>query len=145
MWRLQAVALLLGLELDCTEFCCLVGFDVLTAVVMKSTIFWDTTPCSPLSVNRRFGVTHHLHLQDRKNKLSKKPAWKQVCVSHRASDVTAPFFTDCRSLVALSFAGGYPVAMAPVWRREECTPKGRRDQSTKWPLWIPFIHKIIHK
>jgi hypothetical protein len=26
-------------------------FEVLTAVVMKSTVFWDITPCSPLSVN----------------------------------------------------------------------------------------------
>jgi hypothetical protein len=26
-----------------------VGFEVFTAVVMKSTIFWDITPCSPLS------------------------------------------------------------------------------------------------
>jgi hypothetical protein len=51
-----------------------VGFEVLTVVVMKSTIFWDITPCSPLSVNRRFGGTYCLHLQDRKNKLSKKPA-----------------------------------------------------------------------
>jgi hypothetical protein len=25
------------------------GFEVLTAVAMKSTIFWDITPCSPLS------------------------------------------------------------------------------------------------
>jgi hypothetical protein len=24
------------------------GFEVLTAVVMKSTVFWDITPCSPL-------------------------------------------------------------------------------------------------
>jgi hypothetical protein len=30
-------------------------FEVLAAVVMKSTIFWDITPCSPLKVNRRFG------------------------------------------------------------------------------------------
>jgi hypothetical protein len=28
---------------------------VATAVVMKITIFWDITPCSPLKVNRRFG------------------------------------------------------------------------------------------
>jgi hypothetical protein len=28
-----------------------VGFEGLTAVVMKSTIFWDITPCSPLKVN----------------------------------------------------------------------------------------------
>jgi hypothetical protein len=34
-----------------------VGFEVLTAVVMKSTVFWDITPCSPLSVDRRFGET----------------------------------------------------------------------------------------
>jgi hypothetical protein len=31
--------------------CILVGFEVFTAVVMKSINFWDITPCSPLSVN----------------------------------------------------------------------------------------------
>jgi hypothetical protein len=35
----------------------IVGFEVLTAVVMKSYIFWDITPCIPLKVNRRFGGT----------------------------------------------------------------------------------------
>jgi hypothetical protein len=34
-----------------------VAFEVLTAVVMKSSIFWDITPCSPLKVNRSFGET----------------------------------------------------------------------------------------
>jgi hypothetical protein len=29
-------------------------------VVMKSTIFFNVTPCSPLSVNRRFGGTAFL-------------------------------------------------------------------------------------
>jgi hypothetical protein len=38
-----------------------VGFEVLTAVVMESIIFWDITPYSPLSVNRRFGRTYSLH------------------------------------------------------------------------------------
>jgi hypothetical protein len=28
-----------------------VGFEVLTAVVMKNSIFWDTTPCGPFKVN----------------------------------------------------------------------------------------------
>jgi hypothetical protein len=42
-----------------------VGFEVLTVVVMKSTIFWDITPCSPLKVNWRFGETHCLQLQGR--------------------------------------------------------------------------------
>jgi hypothetical protein len=43
-----------------------IGFEVLTAVVMKNTTFWDITPCSPLSVNRHFGGTYRLHLQGRK-------------------------------------------------------------------------------
>jgi hypothetical protein len=41
------------------------GFEILTAVVMKSTLLWDTTPCSPMKVNRRFGGTCRLHLQGR--------------------------------------------------------------------------------
>jgi hypothetical protein len=44
-----------------------VGFQVLTAVVMKSSIFWDIMPYSPLKVNRRFRGTRRLHLQGRRN------------------------------------------------------------------------------
>jgi hypothetical protein len=51
-----------------------VGCEVLTSVVVKSTLFWDITPWSPLSVNRRFGETYRLHIQGRKNKFGKKPA-----------------------------------------------------------------------
>jgi hypothetical protein len=32
----------------------IVGFEVFTAVVNKSIIFWAMTPCSPLSCTRRF-------------------------------------------------------------------------------------------
>jgi hypothetical protein len=32
---------------------------------MKSTIFREKTPCSPLNVNRRFGGTYRLHHQGR--------------------------------------------------------------------------------
>jgi hypothetical protein len=46
----------------------------LTVRVTKSITFWDMMPCSPLSVNRRFGGTYRLHLQGRRNKFSKKPA-----------------------------------------------------------------------
>jgi hypothetical protein len=35
-------------------------------MALKSTIFWDITPCSPLKVNRRFGGTCRLHLQGRR-------------------------------------------------------------------------------
>jgi vancomycin permeability regulator SanA len=34
--------------------CGYVGFNVLTAVVVKNTIFSDITPCSPLKVSQRF-------------------------------------------------------------------------------------------
>jgi hypothetical protein len=49
-------------DLQLTNF---VGFEVLTAVVMNNTVFWDVTPCSPLKVNRRFGGTYRLLLQGR--------------------------------------------------------------------------------
>jgi hypothetical protein len=40
-----------------------VGFEVLTAVVMKSSLFCAVTPCSPFKCNTCFGGTCHLHLQ----------------------------------------------------------------------------------
>jgi hypothetical protein len=44
----------------------LLELEVLTAVVMKSSIFWDITPRSPLKVNKRFRGTYRLHLQCRR-------------------------------------------------------------------------------
>jgi hypothetical protein len=58
-----------------------VGLEVLTAVVMKSTTFWDIMPCSPLSVNRHFGGTYRLYLQGRKNRLSLPTAFTLVSCS----------------------------------------------------------------
>jgi hypothetical protein len=43
-----------------------VEIQVLVAVVMKSSIFWDITPCRLLKVNGRFGGTCRLHLQGRR-------------------------------------------------------------------------------
>jgi hypothetical protein len=43
-----------------------VEFEVLTAVFMKSSIFWDLMSCSPLKVNRRFRGTCCLHLQSQR-------------------------------------------------------------------------------
>jgi hypothetical protein len=34
-----------------------VGLEVVTAVVMKNSIFWDTMSCSPFKGSRRFAVT----------------------------------------------------------------------------------------
>jgi hypothetical protein len=41
-----------------------VAFEVLTAVIMNSLIFWDM--CRPVKVDRCFGRTCHLHLQGRR-------------------------------------------------------------------------------
>jgi hypothetical protein len=48
------------------EHVSLVGSEVPTAVVLKITIFWDISQCSPY-MNRCFGGTYHLHLQGRKS------------------------------------------------------------------------------
>jgi hypothetical protein len=44
----------------------LVGSEILTAVVKKSSVFWDLTLYSPLEANWRFGGTCRLHPQGRK-------------------------------------------------------------------------------
>jgi hypothetical protein len=33
------------------------GSEVFPEATMKNVIFWHTTPCSPVKVNRRFGGT----------------------------------------------------------------------------------------
>jgi hypothetical protein len=41
------------------------GFEVLTAVVMKSSVFWDIMLCNPLKINLRFGGTYLLRIHAR--------------------------------------------------------------------------------
>jgi hypothetical protein len=48
-----------------------VGFEILTAVVLKSSIFWDIIPCSPLNVNQHFRGTCYLRLQCRRENHAK--------------------------------------------------------------------------
>jgi hypothetical protein len=50
----------------CKNNSCPVESEVLAVVVMKSSVFWDMTPCSPLKVNRCFGGICRLNLQGRK-------------------------------------------------------------------------------
>jgi hypothetical protein len=40
-----------------------IGFEVLTALDMKSSVFWDITPCSLVKVGGRFGGRYRLYLQ----------------------------------------------------------------------------------
>jgi hypothetical protein len=51
------------IHLCCSPVLDHVGFLVLTEVVMKNYIFWNTTPRSQLKVNRRFEGTCSVHLQ----------------------------------------------------------------------------------
>jgi hypothetical protein len=64
------------------------GFEILTALVMKSTVFWDKMPCSPLKVNRRFGWTYRLHLQEKTNQ---EIIMKQVARWFLAWLITGPW------------------------------------------------------
>jgi hypothetical protein len=41
---------------------CLIELEILTAVVMKSPVSWNTTRYSPLEINRRFGGTYRFSL-----------------------------------------------------------------------------------
>jgi hypothetical protein len=40
--------------------------EVLAVMIVKSFMFRDITPCTPLEVNRRFGDTFSLYLLDRR-------------------------------------------------------------------------------
>jgi hypothetical protein len=42
------------------------GMKLYKVSYIKSSVFWDMMPCSPLEVNRRFGVTSRLHLRGRR-------------------------------------------------------------------------------
>jgi hypothetical protein len=53
-----------------------IEFEVFTPVVMKSSICWDITPCSPFKV--RFGETCRLSLQCRRINQEKKPECNEV-------------------------------------------------------------------
>jgi hypothetical protein len=44
----------------------LVGFQVLSAVVVKSPVFWDIMTRDPLKANELFGGTYCFHLQGRR-------------------------------------------------------------------------------
>jgi hypothetical protein len=63
---------------------------------LKSYIFWDITPCSPLKINRRFGRIYRLHFQCRMNhvKNQHEAGSKQSSVS---------FFLHAGSLFGLLF------------------------------------------
>jgi hypothetical protein len=65
------------------------------AVVVKSSVVWDITPCSALNVNRRFGGTCRLHLQGRR--ISKQEISENQ-VASRATNYMALYATRQNTL-----------------------------------------------
>jgi hypothetical protein len=61
-----------------TEHFNYVGFEVHTTVVMKSSIFWDITACTPLKVKRRLRGTYLAY--------SSTPKMEATCSSEMAVD-----------------------------------------------------------
>jgi hypothetical protein len=80
-----------------------VGFEVLTAVVMKSSVFWDITPCSLLKVNELLGGTSP------SSGLNNKPIKKQQldnCFTHVscfAYSYTLKMEVTCSSKTSVNF------------------------------------------
>jgi hypothetical protein len=71
-----------------------VGFEVLTAVVMKISIFWNITSCSPSKANRRLGRTCRLHLQGgriRRSRTQRESRWQAETVSETQGLFISPW------------------------------------------------------
>jgi hypothetical protein len=56
MYVVKVTALQISHYINTDKF---VGFEFLTAVVMKSSVFWDVMPCSSVKVN--YVLEEHLH------------------------------------------------------------------------------------
>jgi hypothetical protein len=54
------------LHLDILANILVVRFEILTAVTLKSTAFWDVTQCSLVGVYQRYGEMYWFHLQDQR-------------------------------------------------------------------------------
>jgi hypothetical protein len=126
--------------------------EILTAVTMRSSIFWDITPCSPLKVNRRFGGTHRLHLQGRTNR-AKKPAWKQVasrsCSAYSSTLKMEAICSSETSVGSRRTAGRYiPEERSLQYVKkfwEETAVKFSQEEDTK-AVWIDsFDDRLVSK
>jgi hypothetical protein len=75
-----------------------VGFEVFTAVVMKSSIFWDVTRYSLLKCNRRFGGTYRLHLQGRRKFQQAGSCWNSSDTSVASQQTTRRHIPEVNTL-----------------------------------------------
>jgi hypothetical protein len=116
------------------------GFEVLTAVIMKSTIFWDMTPCSPLKFNRRFGGTRlHLRIEEY---ATQETSVKQVV--SKSLKIEATCFSE--TSVETDYTTLYPrtqnsswIQRVTFWAKEISQYRWWKDESSS--LWT---HQILH-
>jgi hypothetical protein len=80
-----------------------VGYEVLTAVVMKCAIFWNITPCSPLKVNGRFRGKFHLNLQGRNQRESRRQA--ELCLSPAFTPVSCSAYFSTLKMEVICSSG----------------------------------------
>jgi hypothetical protein len=74
-------------------------------VVTKRTIFWDITSCSPLKVNRSFGVIYRLHLQGLTSgaKYQRESRWQAELHGAMSQNMVQCFYATMSTFVSLVF------------------------------------------
>jgi hypothetical protein len=90
------------LPLPATNINNFVGFEVLIALVMKSTIFWDITLCSPLNLNQRFEGIYCLHLHGRR--ISRARNLSLLCLPLAFTLVTCSIYSSTLKMEAIYFS-----------------------------------------
>jgi hypothetical protein len=106
-------------------------FEVLTAVAMKSSIFWDVTPCSPLKVNRRFGRTCRLYFNGRRIRPARNK--REVKRKETSTDFQRTTRPD-RNLPTYCFVGcdaTWSGRRLPMHRRNMLPPYWLEDRGSK--------------
>jgi hypothetical protein len=105
-------------------------FEILTVVVIKSSVFWDITPCSPFKVNQHFGGTCHLHFQGRSISLVRN----QCEAGTKKSKETSKKQVVSRALLATCFILFFSLAYSLSLKMEEtCSPETSVD--FQWTVW----------
>jgi hypothetical protein len=102
-----------------------VGSEVLIAVIMRSSIFWDVTPRSTLKVNRRFGGTYLLRLQGRRIRQARnqrESRWQDAftLVTCLVYSLTLKMEAACSSKISFDFQRNTPrfgVQRGSMWPR----------------------------
>jgi hypothetical protein len=107
------------------------GLQALTAVIIKITVVWDLTRCSPVNVHRRFGWTYCLHLQDRRV--------IQTCNHHEAGGKYSLF------LMVTFFAHSSTLRLEAVSSFETAVTfyRNTRHYSPEDSTRARFIHDLI--